>query len=165
MPCECGLGPEIAECCGPYLSGDKKPETAEQLMRSRYTAYATENIDYIMATHDPDTVADVDRESSAQWAKEATWQGLEVLNKEAGGPGDDTGMVEFIARYSIGTNAYAHHERATFRRVDGDWRFVDGEMVKPKPSVREQPKVGRNEPCPCGSGKKYKKCHGGQAPG
>jgi len=129
-------------------------------MRSRYTAYATEQIDYILSSHDPDTVKDVDRKSSEEWAKEADWQGLEVLATEAGGPEDDNGMVEFVARYRIGDNEYAHHERATFRRVDGEWKFVDGEMVKAKPVVRETPKVGRNEPCPCGSGKKYKKCCG-----
>ncbi len=160
VSCECGLGPNLNECCGPFIEGAQNPETAEQLMRSRYTAYATENIDYIIASHDPDTVKDVDRESSEQWAKEASWDGLEVLSSEAGAATDDTGMVEFVAKYTIGANSYAHHERATFRKVEGAWKFVDGEMVKPKPVVRETPKVGRNEPCPCGSGKKFKKCCG-----
>jgi SEC-C motif-containing protein len=70
-------------------------------------------------------------------------------------------VVEFIAKYAIDGNDFKHHERATFRRIDGDWFYMDGDMVKPKPVVRDKPKVGRNEPCPCGSGKKYKKCHGG----
>jgi len=160
VACECGLGPELNECCGPFIEGTQNPETAEQLMRSRYTAYASENIDYIMSSHDPETVGDVDRESSEQWAKEASWQGLDVLTTEAGGADDDNGMVEFVAKYSIGAKVYAHHERATFRKIEGVWKFMDGEMVKATPKVREAPKVGRNEPCPCGSGKKYKKCCG-----
>ncbi|MGN1324764.1 MAG: SEC-C metal-binding domain-containing protein, partial [Candidatus Spyradenecus sp.] len=55
---------------------------------------------------------------------------------------------------------FEHHERSLFKRVDGQWKFIDGELVKPKPIVNEQPRPGRNDPCPCGSGKKYKKCCG-----
>nr|MDJ0811505.1 SEC-C metal-binding domain-containing protein [Desulfobacterales bacterium] len=51
-----------------------------------------------------------------------------------------------------------HHEIAQFRREDGDWCFYDGEAPKPQTVKRETPKVGRNAPCPCGSGRKYKKC-------
>jgi len=59
-----------------------------------------------------------------------------------------------------------HHEVASFRKEDGEWFFVDGVEVKPRPFKRLEPKVGPNEPCTCGSGKKYKKCHGkpGAAP-
>ena len=81
------------------------------------------------------------------------------MDTEAGGPDDQEGVVEFIARYRTGGSAHAHHERSRFRRVDGRWYFVDGQMVKPTP-VRAAPTVGRNAPCPCGSGKKYKRCHG-----
>jgi SEC-C motif domain protein len=72
-------------------------------------------------------------------------------------------MVEFVARYRMGGAEHAHHERATFQRHDGRWYFEDGDIVKARPVVREAPKVGRNEPCPCGSGKKFKKCHGAGA--
>ncbi len=129
-------------------------------MRSRYTAYAIQNIDYLAATHDPETIENMDREDTEKWAQEAEWEGLEIIETEAGGPEDDEGVVEFVARYSSQGQSVAHHERSTFRRIDGKWFYVDGEMVKPKPVRRETPKVGRNEPCPCGSGKKYKKCCG-----
>ena len=129
-------------------------------MRSRYAAYTLQEIDYIVATHDPATVSEVDRDSTAQWAKEATWLGLEIVSTRDGGAGDDTGEVEFIARYRVEAGEAVHHERSSFRRIDGKWFYVTGDMVKAKPVVRAAPKVGRNEPCPCGSGAKYKKCHG-----
>jgi SEC-C motif-containing protein len=160
VTCECGKGPSTDECCGRFIKGDAKPETAEALMRSRYTAYAIQEIDYLEATHDPKTVKNMDREDTEKWAKEAKWEGLEIVETEAGGPEDETGVVEFIARYESDGNSIGHHERSTFRKIDGAWFYVDGDMVKPKPVKRETPKVGRNEPCPCGSGKKYKKCCG-----
>jgi SEC-C motif domain protein len=128
-------------------------------MRSRYTAYTRQVVDYIVTTHDPATREDVDRGETEKWAREADWQGLEVLSTEKGGEGDDEGTVEFKARFAQRGAVVVHHERSRFRRIDGRWFFVDGENVKPKP-VRAAPTAGRNDPCPCGSGKKYKKCHG-----
>ena len=160
MACYCGLEPSFAECCKPYHDGSAKPATAEALMRARYSAYVAENIDYVVATHNPDTAHEVDRDGAGKWSREADWEGLEIVATDKGGPEDDDGVVEFIARYRAGGGTVAHHERASFRRIDGDWYFIDGEIVKAKPAVRAAPKVGRNEPCPCGSGKKYKKCHG-----
>jgi SEC-C motif-containing protein len=49
---------------------------------------------------------------------------------------------------------------STFVKDDEGWKFEDGELVAEQPIVREQPKTGRNDPCPCGSGKKFKKCCG-----
>ena len=159
MSCPCG-GPSLETCCGPYISGEKLPPTAEALMRSRYTAYATQQVDYVLATHDPANRDEVDPEGAATWAREAEWQGLEIVATEAGGPVDDTGVVEFIARYAAKGAPVAHHERSTFKKIDGRWFYMDGDMVKPRPVVRDAPRTGRNDPCPCGSGKKYKKCHG-----
>ena len=129
-------------------------------MRSRYSAYVLGQIDWIVDSHDPKSSEEVDRKSTEQWSKEATWLGLEVRSTEGGKAGDDRGRVEFIARYEVKGTPFAHHENAQFRREGDRWYYVDGEMVKPKPVVRDQPKVGRNDPCPCGSGNKYKKCHG-----
>ncbi len=159
MACVCGKGPSLEECCGRFLSGEAAPATAEELMRSRYAAYAVANLDYLEQTIDPD-VGGFDRKNAAQWSKNATWEGMEVVETVAGGPDDDEGVVEFIARYKMDGQGVAHHERSTFRRADGKWYFRDGKMVKPKPMVRETPKVGRNDPCPCGSGMKFKKCCG-----
>lgn len=160
MTCVCGTSREFADCCGPLLSGERTAATAEQLMRARYAAYVKGNIDFLCDSLAPSERASFDRGGAEQWSKEATWQGLEVLRTEAGGEGDDTGTVEFIARYRVHGHDVAHHEIATFRREDGRWFFVDGVTPKPEPYRRPTPKVGLNEPCPCGSGRKYKKCCG-----
>ncbi|HET6611234.1 MAG TPA: YchJ family protein [Kofleriaceae bacterium] len=162
-PCPCGSGKTFADCCQLYLSGTEKPPTAEALMRSRYSAYVVHDIDYVFRTHDPKTSDDVDREASEKWSTQAEWQGMEVVSTEGGQAGDKKGVVEFIARYRLKDQDFTHHEISQFERRDGTWLYLDGEMVKPKPVRRAEPKVGRNEPCPCGSGKKYKKCHGAAA--
>jgi len=129
-------------------------------MRSRYTAFALGDIDYIVKTVHPDHRDDVDREAAEKWSSDADWQGLEIVKTGGGGPDDDTGFVEFIARYTMDGSDSEHHEHAQFSKKDGVWFFEDGRIVKSQPVVRDAPKVGRNEPCPCGSGKKYKKCCG-----
>ncbi len=163
MTCPCGKGETLETCCGPYLAGTAAPETAEALMRARYTAYATGNVDYVVESHDPDRRSDVDRKNTELWSKSSEWMGLEILSTEKGQPGDDTGIVEFIARYKVKGTKIEHRERALFRKHGSRWVFVDGIEIKGPPVVNTEPRVGRNDPCPCGSGKKYKKCHGAAA--
>ncbi|MHB2017734.1 MAG: YchJ family protein [Candidatus Xenobia bacterium] len=160
MPCLCGLPAPTDRCCGRFCAGDEWPATAEQLMRSRYVAYVEGDIDYILRTHDPATAHTVDRGAAADWSRTSEWLGLEVLATEAGQPDDSTGTVEFIARYRTRGQVAAHHERSNFRKIDGHWHYTDGTLVKPAPVTRDAPKVGRNDPCPCGSGLKHKKCCG-----
>jgi len=124
-------------------------------MRSRYTAYATGAVDYVFATHDPSKDDEVDESSAREWSRSATWEGLEVHESSMDG---DAGLVEFTASYALKGQKLRHRERAVFKRVDGKWLYHDGEMVKPPPVTRTAPKIGRNDPCPCGSGKKSKKC-------
>lgn len=162
MRCPCGRDDKLEACCGRFLSGAQQPSRAEELMRSRYTAYALGNIDYVMDTHDPETRQAADRENAATWAREADWRGLQLLQLEAGEVGDDTGIVEFKARFAIRGANQIHHERSIFRRIDGRWFYVRGEPGKQ--AARAALKVGRNDPCPCGSGRKYKKCCGAAAP-
>jgi SEC-C motif-containing protein len=156
--CPCGSGSALDSCCQPIIDGGAAP-TPEALMRSRYTAYVTGAIDHVVSTHHPDSRDEVDAEAASSWSSEAEWVGLEVVDT-ADGDGPDQGIVEFIARYRLNDGEHAHHERSSFRRIDGAWFYEDGDMVKAQPIVRETPKVGRNEPCPCGSNKKYKKCCG-----
>jgi SEC-C motif-containing protein len=157
VSCPCGSGPSLEECCGPIVRGERAAETAEALMRARYTAYTLGAVDFILATHAPDAAEDTDREGTEQWSKRATWLGLEVKAIERGTAQDEDGTVEFVAHYQMDGRRIAHHERSKFRRHSGKWRYVEGVMVKPEP-VRVGPKVGRNDPCPCGSGKKHKRC-------
>ncbi len=158
--CPCGLEKEYDDCCGPIIGGERQAATAQELMRSRYTAYALGEIAFISKTTDPERSSEFDEESAKNWAENSEWHGLEIVSTLNGESGDETGQVEFVANYSQNRARTKHHEMAEFRKMDGQWFFVDGQQVVPKPVVRETPKVGRNEPCPCGSGKKFKKCCG-----
>jgi SEC-C motif-containing protein len=160
MTCPCGKGESLETCCGPVLTGKALPDTAEALMRARYTAYATGDIDFILSSHDPATAGEVDRNNTETWSKGAEWLGLEITGTEAGQPSDDEGTVEFVARYKMRGVTIDHRERAMFKKHGSRWVFVDGVELKGPPVRNEGPKAGRNDPCPCGSGKKYKKCHG-----
>jgi SEC-C motif-containing protein len=133
-------------------------------MRSRYSAYAVKNVAYILESHDPATRAELDPEATGEWAERSEWLSLAVLNTKAGGEQDQTGEVEFMARFRDKTGKeHSHHELSTFKRVDGRWYYEDGVLPKQTPIKRTEPKVGRNDLCPCGSGKKYKKCCGAKA--
>jgi SEC-C motif-containing protein len=159
MNCPCGSEKPFTECCGPYLAGEPAP-TPEALMRSRYTAYVHHEIDYLMATQAPEMRKDVDREATERWSREATWLGLKIIEVKGGGPGDDEGEVEFVARWKQGQDEATHHERSTFRRgKDGRWLYVEGHTPKRAP-MRREAAPRPNDPCHCGSGKKYKRCHG-----
>jgi SEC-C motif domain protein len=158
MECPCQSGVSFEKCCEPYLEGRAVPETAEKLMRSRYTAFTRVEIDYIRDTHDPKTRKDFDPKGTRTWAENSEWLGLEIVSTERGGPQDETGTVEFIARYSVKDQEQQHHEIAEFRKLDNRWYFTDGKIAGATTFVRAEEKIGRNDPCPCGSGKKYKKC-------
>jgi SEC-C motif domain protein len=164
MKCPCGTDLEFEACCGPILAGERQAATPEALMRSRYTAYARKEVAYIAESHDPETREEVDLAATRNWADRTEWLKLEILKTQGGGEGDDRGEVEFIAYFRDERGReLSHHERSTFVRRDGRWYFHDGETPKGEPVTRAAPKVGRNDPCPCGSGKKYKRCCGARA--
>jgi len=158
--CPCASGRDFAACCEPYLTGAALPPTAESLMRSRYSAFAQGNIDYLEQTLRPDTRHDFSRADAEEWSRSAEWTGLEIKSTEKGREGDGEGWVEFIARFRTNGKDLIHHETSRFERVDGRWYYVDGiHGTRPRTVV----KIGRNDPCICGSGKKYKKCCGAAA--
>ncbi|MHA1537170.1 MAG: YchJ family protein [Alphaproteobacteria bacterium] len=156
--CPCGSGRNLDGCCGAFIAGAPAP-TAEALMRSRYTAFALGETDYLVATLAPAIRAGFDPGETGDTLGDTKWQGLEILAVGDGGEDDESGTVEFVARFSHGGQARVHHEVAEFRRQEGRWMCVGGTM-DPKGRPREVVKIGRNERCPCGSGKKYKKCCG-----
>jgi len=159
--CACHSGKKYEDCCGAYHRGKAFPKTAEGLMRSRYSAFAHGEIAYLRDTYHPSTKKEFDEKSAAEWSKNSQWHGFDVKMTDQGLEKDDKGIVEFVARYSVKGEEYAHHEIAEFKKEQGKWYFVDGNPPNQDPIVREEPKVGRNDPCSCGSGKKYKKCCGG----
>ncbi len=158
--CHCNSDLDFANCCGPVLSGEKPAATAEALMRSRYSAYVCGEIDYLSESLHPDHRADHDIAATRRWAESADWMGLEIRSTQDGAEGDDEGQVEFVVSYRDQGVVRNHHEISRFRRDAGRWYYMDGDTPKAETFVKDQPKVGRNDPCPCGSGKKYKKCCG-----
>ncbi|MCG7934643.1 MAG: YchJ family protein [Candidatus Thiodiazotropha taylori] len=158
--CYCGSGVDFDACCGPILEGKAEAETAEALMRARYCAFVVNNPEFLHQSLHPDHRHDHDVNATRRWAENSEWLKLEVVDSSAGSVDDEQGSVEFIATYKEQGMIRPHHEISRFIKQDGNWYFVDGELVAPQTEVRKQPKVGRNDPCPCGSGKKYKKCCG-----
>ena len=156
--CPCGSGAEYAACCAPIVTGKKPATTAEQLMRARYSAHVKVAIDFLYDSTHPDHREGYDHKGTRTWAEQSEWHGLEILDTADGGPKDATGQGEFVARFRDDKGIRAHHERARFVRKGKAWLFTEGTMVKARPlSVV---KLGRNDPCSCGSGQKYKKCCG-----
>ena len=158
--CPCGSGREYAQCCQPLIERVKDADTAEALLRSRFSAYARQQVDYILDTVAPSQRHQHEPNAIRSWARNATWHRLEILDIKGGGPEDTEGQIEFIAHYTEKQVRKRHHELAHFHKIDGRWYFHDGSAPKIHQHVREHPKVGRNDPCPCGSGLKYKRCRG-----
>ena len=144
-------------------------------MRSRYSAYVEHAIDYIVETCSPDEKNKIDIRQTKNWSEKSKWLGLEILSVEKGRPEDSEGSVEFKALYEMDGLRDTHHEIAKFKKYGGTeksgtpaesvafgesrWLYEEGKVI-PKTVIRTGPKVGRNDPCPCGSGKKYKHCCG-----
>lgn len=158
--CPCCSGIPFNQCCGALLNGEQLASTAEALMRSRYTAYVLKQIDYLTESLHPDYRQDHDQLAAKRWAEQAEWLGLEVKEIIGGREQDQTGTVEFIANYRERGQIRHYHEIGHFCREQERWYYVEGQLPKNKTQRREQQKVGRNALCPCGSGKKYKKCCG-----
>jgi SEC-C motif-containing protein len=124
--CPCGSGRQFNRCCGPCLSGQQLPATAEALMRSRYTAYVRGDETYLRQSwHDstcPQTLG-LDQQPPVKWL------GLKIIRTQAGGADDNTGVVEFVARYKLNGKAQRLHETSHFLREAGRWLYVKGELA------------------------------------
>ncbi|HZW22408.1 YchJ family protein [Noviherbaspirillum sp.] len=118
QPCPCG-GAAYERCCGRFIDRGEIPGTAEQLMRSRYTAYALRCASYLTATWHTST-----RPAEPVTGDDGIkWLGLEVKKHV---PAGDEATVEFVARYKTGGRAHRLHEVSRFVREDGKWFYVDG---------------------------------------
>ena len=151
--CPCGSQLQYVECCGRFHDGHAKPATAEALMRSRYAAFVRHRTDYLMNTLHPGRHRPDERMALEQSFRDTQWEGLVILQHTLGQPGDNSGTVEFIARYRSAGVSGQLHENSRFVKEGEQWLYVDGDML-------QAPAPGRNDPCWCGSGKKFKKCHG-----
>ena len=150
--CPCSSRKKYQYCCGIYLSGKELPETAEQLMRSRYTAFCQGDVDYLIATHHPDKQAKDERKQLENSIKKTSWLGLNVIDASRVQKHSKVAFVEFMAVFKT-DEIHQLHERSKFIKIDGKWFYTEGEIL---PDIIPK----RNENCWCGSGKKYKKCHG-----
>ncbi|KUE81558.1 YchJ family protein [Aeromonas schubertii] len=144
--CPCGQGRPYADCCQPLHLGAAAP-TPEALMRSRYCAFVLGLGEYLVETWHPDHLGGLSAEELGQ--QDTRWDHLEILGS---GEQGDQGWVEFKAWFQDGGQLACLHERSRFLREAGRWRYTEGE-ISPPPT-----RIGRNDPCPCGSGKKFKKC-------
>ena len=168
MPlCPCQVSPKLtfltapiaySDCCQPYHEGISKAETAERLMRTRYSAFVLVKPEYIVKTTLPAQQSLLDMKAIEKWAKETNWAGLEIV-EHTSKLGKRHAQVEFKAYYhevdssgeALKEKQQAHHERSTFVKVDENWYFLD-------PTVTIN--VTQKQPCICGSGEKFKRCCG-----
>ncbi|MBL8252466.1 MAG: SEC-C domain-containing protein [Candidatus Competibacter sp.] len=154
MLCPCGSERDYDDCCGPIIAG-VPALTAEALVRSRYTAFVKGALDHVERTHAPEVREDFNRAEAERVAQQYEWRGLEIRRVIETG---DTAKVEFVVRFRREQQETATMSASSFRRDDGQWFYVSTERSQVVPL--RVTKFGRNDPCPCGSGKKAKKCCG-----
>lgn len=132
--------------------------TALELMKSRYEAYKKNDMEYIKETQTEELNNDIDWDILKEWNESCKWINLEILNVEKGDITDLEGIVEFKAIYIENNREVEHHEKSLFVKNDGKWYYKKWLLLEEK--KLDLHKIGRNEFCPCGSGKKFKKCCG-----
>ncbi len=128
-PCPCTSKKPYDRCCGPFHGGTAAPETAEQLMRSRFSAYALGKVDYLIATRPETKRSEENREELVLYCKSVSCVALKIVSREQGGKADETGVVVFQASLQTNGRRSLHTETSTFEREHGRWVYVDG-LVK-----------------------------------
>jgi len=123
--CPCGSNLNFEACCAPFIQGTQYPKTAEQLMRSRYSAYVESNIDYLRQSWHHST-----RPESIDMHPEIKWLGLKIVSTQEGQNQHTTGTVEFVARNKLAGRAFRLHEKSQFIRENGRWFYLDGELIE-----------------------------------
>ena len=152
-PCPCNSGLSYSSCCKPLIAGNSHAITAEALMRSRYTAHVVKDVNYLLKTWHSST-----KPGTIVSATIPDWYGLHIVRTEAGDESDNHGVVEFKAKVLHKRKIWNLHEVSRFVKESNQWFYLDGDVLQAPPATSN--KIGRNTPCPCGSGKKHKKCCG-----
>ncbi|MGZ3780454.1 MAG: YchJ family protein [Pseudobdellovibrionaceae bacterium] len=129
MKCPCDPEKNYKDCCGVYHSGKAKAPTAEALMRSRYSAFAKNEMQYLRDTTDPQTLENIDDDANKEWAERAKFLKLEIVHADEKAT---KGTVEFKAFYLVDDEEYIHHEVSTFRKQAGVWFFKSGKIKAEK---------------------------------
>lgn len=155
--CPCCSGKLFAACCRDIIAGTVQADSPLSLMRSRYTAHVCKNMSHIINTMAKKALKLFDEEkTSSEWFEQHIWTKLEIIDAPPISKYDRDGYVEFKAHYTLNDDQHILHERSKFIKENGRWIYVSGQPKKPQ--IVTTNKVGRNDACPCGSGKKYKKC-------
>ncbi len=149
MNCPCQSGETYDSCCGRFISHQAVAENAQQLMRSRYSAYALNKLDYLIQSWHPDF-----RPDELQQDESIKWLGLDIINYLSG---NDEAMVEFEALMLVNGKIQGMHEKSRFVLENSRWLYTSGDAMEPNCKTQ---KPGRNAACPCGSGFKFKRCCG-----
>jgi len=129
MICPCGSEQPYEFCCGAIIAGNKPASTAEELMRSRYTAYSLTNIDYIISSMRENAAKYFDPISAKKWAQSVKWVDLKILKTKQGQSDDNIGWVEFKARYKENGKMQLIQELSEFRKIDSKWYYMDGKRL------------------------------------
>jgi len=146
--CYCGSKQPFKQCCEPFMQQTKIATNAEQLMRSRFSAFYCQNTAWLKASWDNST-----QPQNIQFEDDLKWMDLTIINTS--NIDDLKATVEFEARYYKSGKVQAIHENSRFIKRDGQWFYVNGVYLK---TTFKAFKLGRNDPCFCGSGKKLKHC-------
>ncbi len=179
--CFCGSIKSFSACCQPLIIKEKQSLTPEQLMRSRFSAYATGNSQYIYDTYAKSSQVSQSIKEISEWSEACTWIALQIHsinNNELIDNESAEQFVEFSAIYITDGVLCELRENSRFileipqpentqtnDKQDLEWRYIDGDIVKHD----ELTKIKRKELCPCNSfpttwvikkGKKYKQCCG-----
>jgi SEC-C motif-containing protein len=128
--CPCKSRQSYATCCMPFHYGRARCETAEQLMRSRFSAYFFRLVDYLVETTHPSTREPDLKQELEKTIYQVRWRFLTIVETARGGAEDKTGKVEFIAEYYVDGDDPGEpqelHERSRFKRYKGLWKYLDG---------------------------------------
>lgn len=146
--CFCGSKKEYQACCEPLHNETSKASSCEQLMRSRFSAFILQKGAYLFHTYHPNFRGDLTIEQFSE--PSLNWVNLDIISSETL---DETGFVEFKAWYLEDNKLACHHEKSNFVKNEEQWLYCDGEFYPV--NFKE---IKRNDLCPCGSEKKYKKC-------
>ncbi|KMT65361.1 YchJ family protein [Catenovulum maritimum] len=150
MKCPCNSEKPFSVCCEPYLTNKLKAENAEVLMRSRYTAYHQKHISYLVDTQHKSTHSEHIAEEIQAFADQAKFIKLTVIKHEVISLAQQ--RVEFEARYIIENTLFTMREISNFTMENNLWYYLDGQLNS------KETKLSKNAVCPCGKGKKYKRC-------
>jgi SEC-C motif-containing protein len=151
--CPCGSGKSFELCCEPIIRREQPAPNAEALMRARFSAHVAGDLAFlhhsVLETHDKPFVAEGQ-------AGPSPWTRLVIHSHETGRT-PDIATVDFTAWFAEGEQEIPHQEKGEFKKLGSEWLYTRALRLGPPP-VKAAPKVGRNDPCPCGSGKKFKHC-------